>query len=274
MVSANNRHWGEDSLYHTGNAYWPSFRAGRIEKLIKQTPKHDLESLRKAQCDVFNNEAFYLLPLLLKTIKSTSVKKEVGEIVQYFEKWDFLNDGKCLVCGVYRLWVDLLRKKLQLKGSLKEVILYNLLLQEEEKAIKEIYPQLVLALEKLNIKSSKDLKPWGEIHFSFFHSLAGKKRFSAPRFPLIGGKHTVNVAKAVWRGDYFESRFGASHRLVVELSSPPKAWSVLAGPQRDYYPRNPNDEQGPWMKWKKCMLQRNLFPLDWKKVETTSLSIP
>ena len=248
-------------------------RAQRIEKLIKKKAKHDLNSMQSIQCDVFNNEAYHILPLLIKVLESIEEKKKYEEFIFLFKKWDFMNDEKCLVCGIYRLWVDLLLGKLEIKGLLKERVLFNVLYQNEEKAIKEVYPQFALALKKMGIKSIKDLKPWGEIHFSFFNSLAGRKRFPSDGIPIVGGKQTVNVAKVVWRGDHFESRFAASQRLIVELSSPPKAWSILPGPQKDYHPRNPKDKHGPWMKWNNCTLKRNLFPLDWKKVETKPLVI-
>ena len=133
IATANNRHWGEDSLYNAGNAYSSSLRAGRIEELIKKTPKHNLESMQKIQCDVFNNEAFRIVPLLLEAMKSSKIEKEQGEIIGLFKKWDYQNNAKCLVCGVYRLWANLLLHKLQINGLLKEVVLYNLLDQKKEK---------------------------------------------------------------------------------------------------------------------------------------------
>ena len=277
IVIANNKHWGDDAFYSSGHAYGASFRASRIEKLIKDRERHTFEDLRKMQCDTFNSEASYLLPLLLAHVETQvippSKKDRIRSIVKSFRKWNFYNDEQCLVCGVYRRWMSLLIQKANITVSRKEAILYNLLKQKRKDVIVEIIPQLLKALDQLSVKSAKDLKPWGQIHQATFPSLGGKGRFPAPSLPTPGDKNTVNVAQSRWRDGRFDNHFGASQRLLVELSTPPRVWSILPGPQRDIHPRDPNKEGGPWMKWKNCQLERRHYPVNWEEVESVPLKI-
>ena len=231
-----------------------------------------MNTIKAIQCDLFNTEAFYFLPLLLKGIHMEKLKKPLHSIVSSLKKWNFKNDESCLVCGLYRTWMNQLFKESQIKGSLKENALYNLLKQGHEKINEKIHPSFLKSLKKLKIKSIKDLKPWGEINRSFFPTLMGEKSSSSLSTP--GGKHSVNVSKMYWKKNLFESRFGSSQRVIVELSSPPKAWKILAGPQPGYHKADPQNPQGPWKKWKNCRLERLLFPFNWNDVKSTSIHIP
>ncbi len=270
VVTANNAQWPEGSRLSSGHAQVQGFRALRIEELITAQARHDLASIQKIQCDVQAVDARFLLPHLLSVLEARW--KELPDPQSFFpvlstlKAWDFNADIHCIACGVYRRWVSHIFKE----NSINTGALYRQLTQRkarDELLEKSILNSFQLALEDLKWNETHTLLEWGEIHkISFAH--LGQSQLS-PTFPLAssGDDNSVSPGTSHWTGAYLDQTEGPSQRLVVEMSSPPQVYSVLAGSNQDDEVRNLLDPDSEWQKWFQCRSQKRIFPVDWTKIQ-------
>jgi penicillin amidase len=280
IASANNKQWPPDSQLSSGHAQDVSFRAFRIEELLTQKTKHDLESQRKIQCDVYATDARFILPELLKTLSShySQEKSETGNekrSIQALSSWDFETDLECEACAIYRLWV---KKLISKEVNYKSASLYRDLIQKKNQAdfqnrVYEAFNQTLKDLGIAELAPDQGLPKWKALHLNFFHHLAGEDYFATQPIATPGDDQTVNPGSLQWTGRYFDHFAGASERLIVELSTPPKVYSVLAGSNEDIANRNLNDPESAWQKWRKCEQVRRHFPLDRKDVKMPVISV-
>ncbi len=292
IATANNRQWPVEAGLHGGRAYAAGFRALRIEELLRATPKHDLDSISRVQCDVQAVDARFLLPPLLEAMgrplegraKGEKVKEEAARpVLDALAAWS--RDGyrmslDCRACAPYRRWVD----RVLSEGDLNEAALYRRLQpgpgKDGEPASVEtvalVRQAFGMALRDLELdRVGAELRPWGELHGAPFRHLSEDRALSArDRLPTPGDDFTVNPGTSDFREDgKFDHGVGASERLVVELSLPPKVYSVLAGSETDVDDRKLDEAGSPWRQWRDCELLRREFPLDWKANPGTLLEL-
>lgn len=276
IVTANNLQWPNDALYPAGRAQAPSFRAFRIEELIKQAPKHDRESLKKIQCDQQAIDARFILPPLLKTFTAAAshhgeLQVRDSKVIEALKQWDYSAGETCHACGVYNRWVDILMTNARLN---REALYQELVSAQPSDAFSDaVWTSFHSALDDLKVGSQGELPIWGDIHVNPFTHFSGDPAFSVPPIPTGGIANSVNPGTALWDaglGKYIHTG-GASQRLIVELTNPPSVNVVLAGSNQDIEKPNLADPTGPWMKWKRCEMEPKRFPLDWKDVQTQAV---
>lgn len=270
VVSANNRQWPSDSRFHAGRAHAKGFRAFRIEEMLAARPKHDLESIKRIQCDVQAVDARFLLPKMLDALESDldALQSERNSFIyEELRKWDYVASADCLPCGVYRRWVERVKDYLHMD----DVALYRWLIQPlttpNKDTLVRTYGQ---ALKELGFtEESYPLKPWGELHQATFQHLSGRPAYAVKGIATAGDEHSVNPGshrfdeeKNVWHHNS-----GASQRLIVELTRPPVVYSVLAGSQADVEKPDLAAQGSPWQKWANCEFEKRSFPLDWSQVQ-------
>ena len=80
-----------------------------------------------------------------------------------------------------------------------------------------------------------------------------------PRCLIIG----INVGSSDWKETYFEQTSGASLRILVEMSTPPRILFKLAGTVTDYDRPKLVQDGNSWTKWSFFMSskQQTLTPL-------------
>jgi len=268
IVTANNRQWPEDSLWSAGTAQHLSLRAFRIEELLDQTAHHDLDSLRKVQCDLQAVDARFLLPRLLEVMKEslTGENHSVEEkAVELLTQWDYQAGIQCQACPIYRRWID----RIQNQATLNPVALYRKLENKfrDSEFEKLIRREFSLALADLHLVGGGSHWPnWGYFHQNSFFHLLGKDLFRASSIPTPGDEYSVNPGTAEWNGSRYDQTAGASQRILIEMSRPPQIYAIVAGPQKDLNQRNL--ASGEWQRWVNCEASRRLFPLDWSQVES------
>jgi penicillin amidase len=277
VASANNRQWPPEAAYHGGRAHTPGFRAFRIEELLGQTKKHDLESIRATQCDVQSVDARFILPPLLKLttgpLGAEPLEENALRALELLGTWDYQARIDCRACSVYRRWLDHLY---ELRG-LNATALFHLLRQNPQPAdlMKSARMALRNALADLRVDAQGSLlsfPAWGDIHRNGFQHLSMHHLFDVMSVPTPGDDNSVNPGTTQWRGRRYEHTQGASHRLIVEMTSPPTVHAVLAGSNLDVESPRLEDSSGPWMKWVNCEQERKLFPLDWAKLKKEQAS--
>lgn len=270
VVTANNSQWPSDSRFDPGRSHSPSFRAFRIEEMLKKQKKHDLLSLQKIQCDVQAVDARFLVKGLVEALpKRLPARETLARTL--LESWDFEANSRCRACGIYRRWLQRVYDELELD----EASLYRILnAHSRDRASVPDLPMrlketLVSTLDDLKVSFSNPVFPrWDEIHWNQFKHLSDQKEFGVRR-PLSteGDLHSVNPGAAVWNGHALEHTVGASHRLIVEMSSPPKVFAMLAGSNEDESERDLANPEKPWSKWAHCQYDRRVYPVDWRQVE-------
>ena len=232
IVTANNQHWPNDSKFKGGSAYSLSFRAKRIEDLIQENKKHNIEVQRRIQCDLVVPDAQYFVPLIQKHIPG------------FLKYWDFVARDESREIGLYRRLMDLMMEKWNADESALYRILSNLS-QEKRNELDNMYK---IAFDEI------DNRPWTEIIELPFEHLSGKKSFRySPLLAGLGDKHTVGPGTAQWdesRKKYVHFS-GASMRMIIEMGQPVKILLNLPGKNRDYQSKS-NTQKGPWQEWRAC----------------------
>lgn len=263
IVTANNRHWPADAAFYGGRGYSHGFRATRIEELLGETPKHDLESFQKIQCDSQVVDARYFAPLLVEALEDVDWSVAHRAWLEKLRNWDYSGGLECEVCAVYRRTMDLALEELKVG----ETGFWRLGEAEDktwEQAIEVAFKQAFKELEG---------KRWGEVHFGNFKHLSGEKEWKfSPSIPTKGDKHSVAPGTAKWdeeKGE-FDHFSGASQRLVVEMSETPKVWLALPGLNASY---DSMDKLKPWQEWADCQQWRVEWPVEWTQKTTEKVVV-
>ncbi len=241
IATANNRHWPEGSSFHGGRGYYHPFRAFRIEELINEKPKHDLKTLKRIQCDNQAVDARFLVPLIVKQVNHPFVER--------LKTWDFNSNLDCEVCATYRLWMEAIKKEwMQSEAGLYRWLQKGLTAEESEKwqsALSDI-------VEKIR---NDGLIPWREYHQTNFPHVSKDETFKMDRISTPGDLYSVNPGTGIIENNYIRHDISAAHRIVVELSSPPKVWGVLVGENEEFSQKSLNSFDGNYMRWVNCELR-------------------
>ncbi|OFZ20983.1 MAG: hypothetical protein A2X94_06515 [Bdellovibrionales bacterium GWB1_55_8] len=271
LITANNRQWPRNSQFHGGWAYSPGFRAFRIEELLTRTPRHDVSSVSKMQCDVQAVDARFLAPLLIAQLEATQLSATEGAALQILRLWrssDYTASLDCTACGLYRLWVNGIFTELLLdEASLYRKLRSNL----DEPSRKIMLTKFREALKQLGGKAG-NLPRWEQVHLNPFPHLGNENFFTSPGLPTPGDDESVNPGTSRWEKDAFRHTAGASQRLIVELSDPPSVYSVLPGPNVDHATRDLLSTTSAWRKWRDCQNERRHFPVNWALAPSVQLS--
>lgn len=257
VVTANNRQWPEGFPLDAGNGHHFALRAYRIEELLSSNKSMDVESFRKTQCDQKAVDASFLTPILVKTIEDLELSSLERSILNKLKAWDFEAGLDCEICGVYRHWISSIKES----ENLTEGALYKILKNNPEEI-----KSLVMAKFKATVATSwlfekGILKPWSEIHLNSFNHLAGHGYFDSKPLPTGGDDYSVNPGSTKQdSGNYFRHFQGASQRLVVEMSDPPKVYIATSGSNIDTENKDLNRPDSPWMRWRDCDLRKVAFP--------------
>jgi penicillin amidase len=223
IATANQIQWRSDSRFSVGSAHTESFRAFRIEEKLKQglSAKHDLESMRRIQCDAQAVDARFLLPVLLPHLEPSA---EVTRL----SRWDFEAGLDCQECALFRLWMKAL-------GDPQWV--YSRALEGKPEFRAEAQAAFHQAVEVLRRRYQNPWVKWGAVHRAVFPLTEALRPFSLTMedsLSTIGDDHSVSPGSSDWieQAGLFSHHSGPSQRMVVELSTPPRIHWVLPGANR------------------------------------------
>lgn len=270
IVTANNRTYPAKAARYSGRSFSHSFRSKRIEELVANTHAHDLESLRRIQCDVQIGDGRYLVPRLLAAY-ATAADPDLAPAIEVLANWDFEGGTECRACGVFTRWSERLRDR----WSVNIPGLYRLLEKPDAKQVGELKEELREALVDIRKDRSEPFPTWGDLHRAYFEHISGDDTFASPDWLATpGASHTVNAAGGKWRDNFYLNNSGASQRLIVELTSPPRAFVSWDGGGSAEEGRVLNKAGSAWQRWRACEHRPLRFPLDWSSVpkKTASLS--
>jgi penicillin amidase len=268
VASANNRQWRTDHGISAGMAHRLSLRAFRIEELIQSKPLHDLDSLRAIQCDVQAVDARFLVPELLRWMHPNTfpdLNSLEQEIIQLLAAWDYQTDETCTVCAFYRRWMDLLLNKM----NVNETVLHQLLTRQLTKLplnepLIQTFRQVIA---EWSLSRVDQVPKWRDVHLNLFPHISGDPRFTFEgSLAGPGDRFTVNLGTCEWKDGRCYQDSGASHRLLVEMSSPPKMVRILSGTNQNLAFRDLGQMNSPWNRWKRCEYDSLSVVLNWNQV--------
>jgi penicillin amidase len=266
IATANQRQWPSDSKLSSGRAQLPSYRGFRIEELIQHRNHLALADHQRIQCDVQAVDARFITPKLIEVLESREIRRLWQEtdlkVVRALRSWNYEADLRCKVCGLYRRWVENIYKQQKLNST----ALFRKLSGKVDLDFKKVvFNAFHLALDDIGYTATHELKPWGEIHKNSFHHLAGNLYFPVAPIATPGDEHSVNPGSLEWNGQLFDHTNGASQRIIVEMTKPPRVYSNLPGSNQDLESVEPSVPHSDWEEWAKCEFKQKVFPVDWNQ---------
>lgn len=270
IISANNRIVAEDYPYYLGCDWDAAFRAERIRELIVSREKHDVESLKEIQNDVYSKKAELFLPLL-RDLKGLEGKARLGQ--EILKDWNLeMDKGK--EAALFEVFMNFLHenvfqdelgedfKNFDSLFRMKKAGLLRIITDPdspwfdlEKTSFREGRDEILEAslkdawewLEK-NQGSAEDWD-WTKIHSICFKHALGQvpvfKFFNCGNYPLNGDAFTVRASFS----SGYKTTHGASYRLIVDLGNWDNSVSVLTSGQSGHFlSRHYDDQISLWLK--------------------------
>ena len=269
MVSANNQvveaQWYP---YVFDLNYDASWRAWRIEDLIKEMAPLDLEKMKQIQNDVVAQRAKWEVPKILQAVENKhSTDPLVLKAADQLRRWNFETTLEATAPVIFFQYTRELRRNLLedevdkkdyekfLSGSHMDIIIEVWLKngtspfaddKRTQDQVEDLDDMLVKSLHDamawVEAKYGPDPKSWewGKLHWiKFYHPLGigPLDKLSVGPFPHLGGPFTVRCATPAWSGKApFKTLAGSTFKHLIELGDPDHAQMVIDG-----------SESGQWL---------------------------
>lgn len=215
---------------------------GRIVNMVLDTSKAmTVEDMKALQQNNYNLFAAELLPALLSALDTAAcLTGDAKHIVDLLHGWNYQNQKDSLSPVFFDLWVkeldnmiwdeldnqDIMRPE---DWRMVEIVTTDpnskyfdrLITRDQKETLKEIACASFDAMYKAyrNLPDEQAMN-WGAYKSSAIPHLARFPHFGADFISTSGGRHIVNA---------MNKSHGPSWRMVVELTSPPKAWVNIPG---------------------------------------------
>lgn len=246
FVSSANQHPTDSSYpYYVFNDGYEAYRNRVINDFFRAKDQFTVQDFKDLHNNNYNLKAAELLPLMLAQIDRRGMTAHEIGILNEISQWNFYNDIEKTGPTIWNCWWSHLRLMvwdeltedslaMDYPSSYQTIYLLKNHPDEpfmdimETEAI-ETAPDLFLksfkaAAEDLEkIKNRKGNYQWGNYKATFAgHLLQDLPAFSRFNLPIGGGRSIVNATSR---------NHGPSWRMIVEMSSPPKAYVIYAGGQ-------------------------------------------
>ena len=249
FVSSANQH-PVDSLYpyFVFNDGYQAYRNRVINSVLSEKEKLTVQDFKDLHNNNFNLKASEIVPFMIKNINESDLNEDVKEVFDKIKSWNFQNDIDEVGPSIFRAWWASLSKmtwdefeSIPDSSAVKRPFTYQAIHLLKEYGNHELMdikdtPQVETAkdLFLLSFKDAvKSLNLWKEENKKDYtwkdykrtyagHLLQALPAFSKFDIPIGGDADIVNATS---------ENHGASWRLIVEMSSPPKAIGIYPGGQ-------------------------------------------
>jgi len=246
FVSSSNQHPTDPSYpYYVFNDGYDTYRNRVINDFFRSKEKFGVQDFQDLHNNNYNLKAAELLPHLLEQIDRTGISADEIDVLNELSQWDFYNDLDKVGATMFERWWTRLRvmvwdelssDSLELDFPFTYQTVYMLKNHPDNEFMDivetdevETAPDLILksfkeAMEDLEtIESRRGNLKWGDYKGTFVaHLLPGVSAFGRYNLPIGGNGGIVNATSR---------NHGPSWRMIVEMSSPPKAYAVYPGGQ-------------------------------------------
>jgi len=269
IVTANNKIILDDFPHYVSFDWEAPFRVERIRELLLQKEKHNVETLKIIQNDIFSKKGEFFLPYIreIKTPKGRS--KEALEILK---NWDLrMSSGK--EAALYKIFMNFFHEEVFKDDLGEDYERFNTLFKRKQAGLLRILSdplspwfdkketQVIETREEI-IKTSlerahewleeqygsPDRWDWMEINsFRFQHSLGEVpllKFLDRGPYPIGGDDFTVRIFFSTSR----KRNWGVSYRQIIDLSDFDNSVCVLSSGESGHFLSRFYDDQIPlWL---------------------------
>jgi len=246
FVSSANQHPVDKNYpFYVFNDGYETYRNRVINDFFRSKDKFSVDDFKALHNNNYNLKAAELLPYMFQNMDVSSLTSEEKDIYNQVKSWDFNNDIEKVGPSIWRtwwyklypmIWDEFDSKNEALTSPFTYQAIYLLknhpndpFMDIMETPQKETASDLFLLAFK---NAAKDLIEWkdknGDYNWQAYkgtrvgHLLQGLPAFSRFDLPIGGDASIVNATSET---------HGPSWRMIVEMSSPPKALGIYPGGQ-------------------------------------------
>ncbi|MDB4583399.1 penicillin acylase family protein, partial [Draconibacterium sp.] len=246
FVSSANQHPVDESYpFYVFNDGYETYRNRVINDFFRSKDKFNIQDFKDLQNNNYNLKAAEMLPYIFEHMDTSDLTTEEQDILRTIKNWNFYNEIDQLAPSIWSVWwrkIYLLTwdefkdQELALDPPFSYQTVYMLKNHPDDAFMdivttteKETASDLFLISFK---ETSKEMLDWkaknGDYNWSSFkgtyvgHLLQALPAFSRFNIPIGGDGGIVNATS---------KNHGPSWRMIVEMSSPPKAIGIYPGGQ-------------------------------------------
>ena len=246
FVSSANQHPVDETYpFYVFNDGYQTYRNRVINDFFNSKDKFNIQDFKNLHNNNYNLKASELVPYMLKTMDVSNLTSEERSVLEILKKWKFNNDLEELGPSIWQEWWVELYNMIWDEFDVKDTVLdtpfsYQTIyliknngdddfMDIKETSIRETAKNLFLLSFKNAVKTLSKWKlkngnyTWKNYKGTYVgHLLQALPAFSRFNIPIGGDKDIVNATS---------ENHGPSWRMIVELSSPPKALGIYPGGQ-------------------------------------------
>lgn len=245
LSSANQHPVDQTYPYYVFNDGYETYRNRVINNFLRSKSKFNIQDFKDLHNDNFNLKAAELLPTMITSMDISELTDKELQIFNEVKSWDYYNDIDKLGPAIWEKWwrkvypltwdefyiegEDLARpfayQTIYLLKNNPDMEFIDVVETEKKETASDIFQ---LAFKE----AAEDLSKWKEEHGDYHwgkykatylgHLLQGLPAFSRFNLPIGGNSNIVNATS---------KNHGPSWRMIVEMSSPPKAIGIYPGGQ-------------------------------------------
>jgi penicillin amidase len=295
IATANNKHVGDDYPYPISHYYAMPDRFVRIEEMISEKEKFDVNDFKRMHSDFYMVLAKEWVPIMLKSLSDEELSEKEKKALVALKNWDFVANAEGVAPTVFHATINQMVKNTFMKRIGEQLYeqyinnsyiafnaMRNLIAQGQSVWFDDPDTQSVEGLSEMIIKSFEeaiayldgkmgskvDDWKWGELHTLTLYHLFGKSSslmgffMNIGPFPIGGSFATVNPQpyrlSSPWEGYH-----GASLRYIIDFSNMENSRRVIpAGISGNFMSPHYDDQAELWRTGK-----YRPFVLDRKSVE-------
>ncbi len=245
LSSANQHPVDENYPYYVFNDGYETYRNRVINDFFRAKDKFDIQDFKDLHNNTYNLKAAELLPTMIASMDKSNFTDDELRLFNVIRSWDYYNDIDKLGPTIWEQWWRKLyrltwdefeteEEALPTPFSYQTVYMLNHHPNSEFMDIAGTEKKETAAdLFKITFKEmAKDLSDWktknGDYYWGKYkgtyigHLLQALPAFSRLDLPIGGNGNIVNATS---------KNHGPSWRMIVEMSSPPKAIGIYPGGQ-------------------------------------------
>ncbi|MEL0455209.1 penicillin acylase family protein [Flavobacteriaceae bacterium SZ-1-7] len=246
FVSSANQHPVDESYpFYVFNDHYETYRNRVINDFFRSKDKFNIQDFKDLQNNNYNLKASELLPYMFEHMDGVTLSDEEKELLNIIKAWDFNSDVDEIAPSIWDAWwktlFELTWDEFDIENEeLKRTLTYQtifLLKNHPDDKFMDILktPEIETASDLFLIsfkEAARQLSEWkskhGEYNWGKYkgtyvgHLLQALPAFSRFDLPIGGDRNTVNAA---------DKNHAPSWRLIVEMSSPPRALGIYPGGQ-------------------------------------------
>ena len=244
-VSSANQHAVDPDypyyFYHGGLEFYRNRRINRLLDSMENITPKDFMHMHQ---DSYSIKAEEVLPILLDNVKNIEHAK-ASQYLTWLTEWDYHYKADSKAATVFNIWwkefTDLLWDEFDDREmALMKPAEYNttniiknfpdhpfidIVSTNESETLSDVialaYEKAIVWLEKWKERNNKEIT-WSNVKATSIMHLARLPQLSRLNLQVDGHDDAINSTKA---------NHGPSQRLIVEMTSPPRAWGIIPGGQ-------------------------------------------